>query len=176
MKKSTKALLAGGVGAALLLGGAGSLAYWDSTLPVDQGGTITAGDLAIDTPDCGAGWTLDGAAFDLATDKVAPGDVLTKTCTFTLTASAVGLHGTVTAATPGLTGGLAASLTSNVVKLEDTTTGTDLGGVFSHANDGHTLAATVSVTFPYGTTVDNTSKKLTAVLSAVSVVAQQTQS
>lgn len=88
MKNSTKALIAGGIGAALLLGGAGTIAYW--TDAADGGdGTITAGTLDIGTVS-GGGWQIshqgDGTGeptapvdFDPATDQIVPGDVLSYT-------------------------------------------------------------------------------------------------
>ena len=49
MKKSTKALIAGGIGVALLVGGAGTVAFW--TDEADGGdGVITAGTLDLGTP------------------------------------------------------------------------------------------------------------------------------
>lgn len=88
MKNSTKALIAGGVGAALLLGGAGTIAYW--TDEADGGdGTITAGSLEIGTV-IGGGWQIshqgdgtgtptDPVDFDPVTDQIVPGDLLSYT-------------------------------------------------------------------------------------------------
>lgn len=88
MKNSTKALIAGGAGAALLLGGAGTIAYW--TDAADGGnGTITAGTLELGTATNGE-WTIshqgDGtgdptgpAPFDPTADQVVPGDTLSYT-------------------------------------------------------------------------------------------------
>lgn len=86
MKKSTKALIAGGIGVALLVGGAGTVAFW--TDEADGGdGVITAGTLDLGTP-AGGGWEIshagDGSgtatapvAFNPESDQIVPGDILT---------------------------------------------------------------------------------------------------
>jgi alternate signal-mediated exported protein len=105
MKKSTKGAIATGAAAVLLLGGAGTLAYWSATEVVD-GDTITAGDLALATPDCGD-WTLDSdedapdVVFDPTTDQVVPGDVITSSCVVQFTAVGEHLRATIEA-TPGV--------------------------------------------------------------------------
>ncbi|GAA3289567.1 alternate-type signal peptide domain-containing protein [Arthrobacter citreus] len=80
MNKMAKGALAIGVGAALLLGGGGTLAVWNDA-ETTAAGQIAAGDLQLATAKDGAGkWTnLQGKTVDLATYKVVPGDVLTYT-------------------------------------------------------------------------------------------------
>lgn len=77
MNKMTKGALSIGVGAALLLGGGGTLAVWNAEATVAPG-TIAAGDLNITA---GAGtWTnAAGKTIDINNYKVVPGDVLTFT-------------------------------------------------------------------------------------------------
>ena len=58
MKRSTKGALAASAAGILLLGGAGSLAFWNATVNV-PGAAIASGDLKLSTPDCGDGWLLD---------------------------------------------------------------------------------------------------------------------
>ncbi|MEN8674165.1 alternate-type signal peptide domain-containing protein [Nocardioides sp.] len=83
MNKTTKGSLAAGAAAVLLLGGAGSLAYWTDNATVD-GTSITSGYMKLTDPDCGDGWLLEGVAY---TDQLlVPGDTLTKSCTFVLNA------------------------------------------------------------------------------------------
>lgn len=88
MKNSTKALVAGGIGVALLAGGAGTVAFWTDEESGGDG-VITAGTLELDSP-AGGGWEIshvgDGsgtatepATFDPAADQIVPGDVLTYT-------------------------------------------------------------------------------------------------
>jgi alternate signal-mediated exported protein len=82
MKKSTKGALAGGAAAFLLLGGAGSLAYWTDNGDV-TGTTVESGHLAVINNDCGsAPWELDGGDDVTASTRIVPGDTITKTCSF----------------------------------------------------------------------------------------------
>ncbi|MCC3269664.1 alternate-type signal peptide domain-containing protein [Arthrobacter gengyunqii] len=75
-----KGALAIGVGAALLLGGGGTLAIWNDS-ETTAAGSITAGDLQLSPVVGGDGkWTnAVGTVVDLNTYKVVPGDVLTYT-------------------------------------------------------------------------------------------------
>lgn len=88
MKKSTKALIAGGIGVALLVGGASTVAFWTDEESGGDG-VITAGTLELGTP-AGGGWEIshagdgsgtatDPAAFDPNEDHIVPGDILTYT-------------------------------------------------------------------------------------------------
>ena len=85
MKNSTliKGTAAIAVGAALLLGGGGTLANWNAEATAAPG-TIVAGDLNVAT---GTGaWTdRAGNAVNIATYKVVPGDKLTFTQTLNVT-------------------------------------------------------------------------------------------
>ena len=97
MKKLTKAAIAGAAGIALLLGGAGTLAYWNADATA-AGGTITAGELTIVPVGAGA-WTDANGPITIADFRAVPGDVLTYTATFDVTA--VGDNLTATAALTG---------------------------------------------------------------------------
>ena len=66
MNKSTKGALAASSAAVLLLGGAGSLAFWSDSQDVGSA-NITSGELDLSAPDCADdllagthGWQLDG--------------------------------------------------------------------------------------------------------------------
>lgn len=152
MKKTTKGALAAGAGAVLLLGGAGSLAYWNDSASV-AGGTINSGQLSLTDTTVGtcsaAAWTLDddeapaGATFDPAVDTLVPGDVLTKSCTYTVGAKGTHLRATLSTSGGAATGALAPSL---AVSSTFTVNGGAATEVTS-ANDGQTLAATISLTF-----------------------------
>jgi alternate signal-mediated exported protein len=80
MNKMAKGALAIGVGAALLLGGGGTLAVWNDS-ETAAAGQIVAGELSLAPAADGAGkWTnAAGTPVDLAKYKVVPGDVLTYT-------------------------------------------------------------------------------------------------
>ncbi|WP_181032371.1 alternate-type signal peptide domain-containing protein [Arthrobacter sp. ZGTC212] len=75
-----KGALAIGVGAALLLGGGGTLAIWNDS-ETTAGGSIVAGDLQLTQVVGGEGkWTnAAGTEIKLADYRVVPGDVLTYT-------------------------------------------------------------------------------------------------
>lgn len=93
MNKITKGAIAGGVGVALLLGGAGTLAYWNDQANIGAAGTITAGQLTIERDAAAAsdGWTvsnnsIQNVAVDLDDFLIVPGDTLTYTATFEIVA------------------------------------------------------------------------------------------
>src|SRR6476469_7105752 len=91
MKNATKGALAAAAAGSLLLGGAGSLAYWTGTGNV-TGGSIQSGTFTLGSPNCTTGtnhdWQYDnGDTFTIGTSgsKVVPGDSISKICTLTLT-------------------------------------------------------------------------------------------
>jgi alternate signal-mediated exported protein len=176
MKKSTKGALAAGAAAALLLGGAGSLAYWtdDSTV---AGGALTSGSMTLTDITCGD-WAYGGAdAGTPATPVTAivPGDEVVKRCTGTLTL--VGDHIAATVATSSATwtdpaNPLAAKLQVSATQTAPTAPLTSTGSV----------AFTIDVKFPYGgpvstpdpgTGADNSTQAQTAALDDIEVVAVQ---
>lgn len=176
MNKSSKGVLAAAAGGVLLLGGAGSLAYWNDAASV-AGGTLSSGRLTLTDTTTGtcssAPWTLDsaesptGATFNPATDTLVPGDVLTKTCTYTIGAVGTHLRATITATGGAASGALAPALTVS---------GTyDVGGVaatsVTAADNGKTITAKISVTF--NPSSDNTTELKAATLSSYVVALQQ---
>lgn len=178
MKKSTKGVLAAGAAAVLLLGGAGSLAYWTSGDTVTGTG-IDAGTLKLEPADADApctGWTFaDGTAY-AAADKVVPGDVLSKTCTYTLTVTGKHLSGTISASTPTFADGSGPALVADLhptVAVRDTTDGGDLA-TFTKDQDGHRLSVVVSV--PFDAASSNDSQGLSATLDSITVTASQNHS
>ena len=159
MKKSTKGAVAAAASGVLLLGGAGSLAFWSDS-DVIGGGTINAGHISIteaspgtcaSTPftfdDGGTGATSPGAHdYVPGTSHIVPGDTLTKVCTFTVNASGDHLSANLVA-TGGAEGGALASET-------DTSAVFTVAGVtqttLTQADDGAAVVATITVDFPYG--------------------------
>ncbi|TFB87206.1 alternate-type signal peptide domain-containing protein [Cryobacterium algoricola] len=99
MNKLLKGSIAGAVGVALLLGGAGTLAQWNSSAAAGSGATITAGTLVI-TPSGVGAWTSGGKSIDPSTFKAVPGDSLTYTKTVKITATGDNLTATLALA-PG---------------------------------------------------------------------------
>ena len=79
MNKLIKGSIAGAAGVALLLGGAGTFALWNSTADID-GATITAGTLTVATSN--GVWTDQTSAtnaIDITDYEIVPGDTLTYT-------------------------------------------------------------------------------------------------
>lgn len=179
MNKSTKGLLAAAAGGVLLLGGAGSLAYWTDAATI-TGGTINSGKLTLtDTTSgtcAGAAWTIDtaespaGAVFDPATDTLVPGDVLTKNCTYTVNASGTHLRASVVATGGAASGDLAPALTTAGVFTVGGATATEI----TSADDGDTLDATITVTFDAASANDTQVKAAT--LSDFVVAVEQVHS
>jgi alternate signal-mediated exported protein len=186
MHATVKGALAAGAAGTLLLGGAGTLAYWNGNVSIG-GGTITAGDLKLDSTNCTAAtWTVSNAtvsggasqAFTLGTDRIVPGDVLTKTCTIAITAVGKNLKANL-AVTDGVTTGtdmntadysVGGAFTLNSTPAVPVTTGTPI----TSANTGQTVTATITVTFPLRAgTADNSSMLKHVDLSAYTVTATQ---
>lgn len=173
INKTTKGALAATAAAGLLAGGAGSLAYWNSTQDV-TGADVTGGHLKLATPDCGAGWTLDGGA-TYTTQLLVPGDTLTKVCSFTLDAAGEHLAADFDTTAPSLTGDQAL-LDELAVTATYTVNGTAVGSSNVAVADGDVIEATIVVDWAYGT-LDNDSNVVTglsAALDTVTVTATQT--
>ncbi|WP_125778183.1 alternate-type signal peptide domain-containing protein [Antribacter gilvus] len=83
MERLTKAALATGGAAVLLLGGAGTLAYWTAQ-GTATGPDIVSGSFTIASSACDSTWTLDDGTPLAAGAAIVPGDTLTLTCTYTL--------------------------------------------------------------------------------------------
>ncbi len=159
MRNSIKAALAATAGGGLLLGGAGSLAYWNDATEVQPDTTLTSGTLDLGAPTC-ASWKLDdGSDFTAGSDTIAPSmpdSALEDELAFTA------VYEIDTDATDDGTG--------------ETTVDPDAGAVaFSDADDGSYLRVLFTVDFPFGVSVDNDSNgALTAQLDAITVTATQT--
>lgn len=167
MKKTTKGALAAGSAAVLLMGGAGTLAYWSASTSV-PGVDVQAGELKIINDSCDdADWVFDSGEDEAAKvyeagDLIVPGDELTKTCTFEVQATGEHLRAELDVTEPALSGDLAPSLT-----LVDSfqISGVDVAdGVITEEEDGDVVTANISVTFNGGS--DNTTQTLEGALSA----------
>jgi alternate signal-mediated exported protein len=179
MHKSTKGALAAAAAGALLLGGAGSLAYWNSSQTV-SGGSISSGTLTLtqETGQSCTDWTLDAAggptAYTPGTTLVVPGDVITKTCDYTVNASGAHLSANLTMDGTSITGSnaLSAALTPGATYALDGSTVAS-GDAITSADDGAVLSAAITVTFDSSTT-GVTAQGLTAGLDDIVVTLQQT--
>lgn len=167
MKKTTKGALAAGSAAVLLMGGAGTLAYWSASTSV-PGVDVQAGELKIINDSCvDADWVFDSGEDEAAKvyeagDLIVPGDELTKTCTFEVQATGEHLRAELDVTEPALSGDLAPSLT-----LVDSFQigGVDVAdGEITEEEDGDVVTANISVTFNGGS--DNTTQTLEGALSA----------
>lgn len=161
MNKLTKAAIAAAVGTALLLGGAGTLATWNSVGSVASTGVIVAGNLAV-TDDATLGvWKANGTTITLAGYKVVPGDVLTLTKTLNIVATGNNLVATLAVAPGSITASsgaaadiaLAAYLTKTAAVTTAIGTGVVLSGSTYTITAGaagvtQSVTATVSITFP----------------------------
>ncbi|MFT4083272.1 MAG: alternate-type signal peptide domain-containing protein [Nocardioides sp.] len=183
IKKSTKGSLAAGAAAVLLLGGAGSLAYWNSTQDV-AGGDIVTGDMSITAPTC-TDWTLDSAeetagdTFDPTSDTLVPGDVITETCTTTFNGTGNHLRATLDAEA-GTNDGLFTSgeLSLDVGSLESSSDGTTWTTVpatgLTEDNDGDSVELEVTVSFDGS--ADNDTEDVTSALGDIVITATQVHS
>lgn len=167
MKKTTKGLVATSAAAVLLLGGAGSLAYWTDDAAVD-GGTLTAGSIDLGPVDCGDGWKH--VEDDSVVTTIVPGDEVYNDCVTTLTLVGDHIGATLAIDPASISGDLAAALATPDVELQDSA-GATISAVDAPGTTEVTAHLTVS--FPYGTE-DNTSQTDVATLDSLTLVAEQT--
>lgn len=174
MKKSTKGALAAGTAAVLMLGGAGTLAYWTGEASI-TGTQITTGHLSVNADDCNATnavWTLEGDDFDPATDTLVPGDTLTMNCDIDVDVE--GTHFTqvdIDATTPS--GALPAPWDEVTVAatVDGSATGADNVPVTQGSN---LLPVEVTVSWPYGVAADDDlNGDMSTTLDAISVTVTQ---
>ncbi len=151
MKKSTKGAIAGAAMAVLLLGGAGSLAFWtDQTTAV--GGIITSGHLQLKPATAGA-WSLNGKPVaNPSAVRLVPGDELRFAGSYS-----VQIEGDDITADLSVTGATASGALADFVTTTPTFTlnGGEITSV-SAANDGQLVAVGISISFPFGSE-DNSS-------------------
>lgn len=152
MNKFTKASIATGAGIVLLLGGGGTLAYWNAEAGAGAG-TINAGTLAITAGAAGT-WEDQNGSIDPSTFLVVPGDTLTFTRTFTIEATGDNLVADLSVDDAGiLPQDWDDELTTTAVYSVD-------GGATSitqitDANDGQTLTVVVTLAFAFDGDVAN---------------------
>jgi alternate signal-mediated exported protein len=176
INKSTKGALAATAAGVLLLGGAGSLAFWTSTQTVD-GGDVSTGHLKLTTPACGDGWILDGGAV-YADQLLVPGDTLTKVCSFSLDASGEHLTADFDTTAPEFSAGDAALLDELDVTASYKVDTVAVASSDVPVEDGDVIEATIVVSWPYGVE-DNDSNVLaglSATLDTITVTATQSHS
>ncbi|MDN4161614.1 alternate-type signal peptide domain-containing protein [Nocardioides abyssi] len=171
MNKTAKGALAAGTAAVLLMGGAGSLAYWNATDTNDPD-IFGSGHLKL-VEETGA-WTLNGAPVaDLANVLVVPGDELVYAGSYIVDAA-----GDNVAATVSVVGG---AESGTLAPFVETTTVFELAGevitpttAISGADDNAPLTVDITVDFPFGASVDNDSQEQVLDLTAITTTLTQT--
>lgn len=176
MKKATKGAVALSAAGALLLGGAGTLAYWTDAETV-TGGNISSGHLKLVSQPCSA-WSLDDGVtpFDPATAKIVPGDTLTRTCDFGVDMVGTTLKASFGVTSPTVSGALDGKITSSATYLVAPAAGGSpvaAPGGTATIHGGDTIKSKISVAFPFGTAVDNDTMDVAGVLSDITVTATQ---
>lgn len=135
------------VGAALLLGGGGTLASWnaaDNAAP----GTVVAGDLNVVKSGTGAWKDRAGATIDIATYKVVPGDKLTYTQVLDVTLTGNKMAADITATGTGAANGFTPA---NVI-VSGTVLTVDGEAVSNPLTTSKTVTATITFEFKAATT------------------------
>jgi alternate signal-mediated exported protein len=185
MNKFTKASIATGAGIVLLLGGGGTLAYWNAEA-ASGAGTINAGTLAL-TPGAAGAWADENGPINPSTFLVVPGDTLTFTRTFTISATGNNLVADLDIDDTGvLSEDWDDELTASAVFSTDDGAGNVTSGVtqVTDANNGDTLTVVVTLAFAFDgdvTTADpeievnNDSQGDSVDLTALKVVLTQVQ-
>lgn len=182
MNTTTKGAVAAGAAAVLLLGGAGTLAFWSDAATVN-GGQVTSGSLSIDPVSCSPTWKYaSGSAQNTdVVQGIVPGDSIYKVCTFTV--GAVGDHLSASPTIPATLAYTPANVPGSTLSLPVAATYTLNGNPFSGAdvitegNNGDTLAARIVVTFPFGNAASinaNDTQGFTKTLDALTVNLTQT--
>ncbi|MDV7133197.1 alternate-type signal peptide domain-containing protein [Williamsia muralis] len=182
MKKQTKAAAAAGAGAILLLGGAGSLAYWnDSSSTPDA--AISSGTLSLDDCTGDGTWTDVNHGGTTITDidafRIVPGDVVSYTCETAVNATGDNLTATLTADVGGVTGDQeledalnppVVSVTANGVELPSDDSGVQITPAALDADQ----PIVVSVTMTFDPLTDGTTAQTQTVnLAATQLVLTQ---
>lgn len=162
MQKTTKGALAAGAAAMLLLGSAGTLAFWTDETDID-GGEITSGSIELLDGECGE-WvhTADESEVGL----IVPGDEVEKECEVTLELTGDNIGATVeldTASLDEAEGELGAELEASATSDPSTVEGAG----------SYDVDVVISVALPYEDAT-NESQTDTAVLDGLELTASQT--
>ncbi|GAA3950871.1 alternate-type signal peptide domain-containing protein [Gordonia caeni] len=166
MNKKTKGALAAAAGAAILVGGAGTMAAWNDNASLGSG-TVSAGTLNIDQVGTGT-WhwdNPDGEVFTPGSDLLVPGDSVVYVGKYKISAAGTNLKATLTPEIGGVTGNLKDYL--EVADVNDAPT------TITPSNDDQILTIGTKVTFDPDTGGED-GQGGTASLAGASVLLQQT--
>jgi alternate signal-mediated exported protein len=180
MNRTTKGALAAGAAGALLLGGAGTLAYWHDNQDVGTA-QIRTGSLTLGAPVCADsenaqglhGWQLDnGAPYVPGTTRLVPGDSISKVCDLPLTLVGEHIGADLAIDDAELTSPSSPSL---VDELHPSATFTINGDQVTSVTEAgvYTVRATVSVEFT-GAAATNASQDGDVDLDKIDITATQT--
>ncbi|WP_314214174.1 alternate-type signal peptide domain-containing protein [Pseudarthrobacter equi] len=152
MKNSTliKGSAAIAVGAALLLGGGGSLANWNAEATAAPG-TIVAGDLNV-TAAAGVWTDRTGATINVNSYKVVPGDKLTYTQTLTVALTGDKMAANVVLANVPANTFTADNVAISPLKLTNTAGDVTSSTVLKPVNGSATQTVTASTVFEFKST------------------------
>jgi alternate signal-mediated exported protein len=177
MKTVTKAAIAGVTGVTLLLGGAGTLAFWTDTQAGSEV-TIATGNLDLGVPADGSGWALQQNAGDLpagqaelasvpyAAQLLVPGDTLTKTVDIPIVLTGENNRAQLDVTAANATGVLGEALSAEILTINGEAVTTPADGaatVTLTTEDVADLDGVVSVTYRVALdwADDNTTRNLT---------------
>lgn len=172
MNKFAKGSLAAGAGIVLLLGGAGTLAYWNDQAELGGMGEINAGQLTLEATE--GSWSPEITTW-------VPGDESSYTTTLSLNADGDNIQGTVALDEESvvITGDDADQFDLTVSPTADAL---PQGLAYDEATETFTfegggeykIPVQIEVTFPFGTEASNGSQGAQVDFSAVSFTATQT--
>lgn len=184
MNKFVKSGIATAAGVALLMGGAGTLAYWNDTAAI-SGGTVTAGKLNIVPETVTGTWSnQNGAIANISAYRIVPGDVLTYTGTMGVEVIGDTLQAQLSIAGGTLTGtnaagnDLASWIATNgsvSIAASGTGVGAPSAGVYPIANTATSIDVVVTINFFKSPTAgaENNTMEGTVNLSDVTVTLSQ---
>jgi alternate signal-mediated exported protein len=167
MNKLVKGSIAGAAGIALLLGGAGTFALWNSTATLSAQ-SITAGTLSLTANSDGV-WKKDGVTIDPTAYRIIPGTTLEYTQTLTVNAVGDGLKADLTYSGLTATGNLDTLVQKTL--LVTSPTATVSGSTLKFTSGTSTVNVAVKVTFPAAST---TGQNQTLNLNAINFTLTQT--
>jgi alternate signal-mediated exported protein len=179
MKRLTKAAIATGAAAFLLLGGAGTVAYWTGT-GTATGTEVKSGTLTVTNGTCAA-WTYTTASGGGPVTLAVPGDTVQTSCTVTV--QGTGDHlGVKASFDPSTAGWTETNALVSALKLSEGQVQVDGNPVpaagFSIADGkAHVLTLDVQAEFPYGDATQasiNDTQSLSATLKNVAIQIVQT--
>jgi len=184
MQRLTKAAMSTGAAALLLMGGAGTMAYWTAQSTATAPTALASGAFTVSGAQCG-NWVYAASMSDKgdAVGAIVPGDSVTTNCTYTLSGSGTNLAlagakvntptWNTTTSDAALTSALGTASVGSITfagdpKTVDAATGmfTD-GSTIAIASSGTAVSVQINVTFPLGSSADNSTLSATALTAAL---------